>query len=580
MALSRRTGQRFQGSVWPGFVDAMTGLLMVLTFVLTIFMVVQFVLRETISGQEDELTALSDEVAALASALGLEERENSRLQARLGALNTTLSQAEDDLTQAQSLIASLTSERDRQAIALDQAQTRITDFEAQVAALMADQERALGSIEALESQREQLLSQQEALNLALAQSRDEIDAQAEAARLAAARREALEALVADLEKSGEDRAAQIADLEQRLSDEEAAKLAEAAAADNLRKRLQNADTELTAMTLALEAQRKEAEETLTLLAAAQAAKAELERQFGELNQEELEAQLQAALEARTEAETDAETQRSLASEREALLALARETIAAEKAISAKAQRQTALLNQQIAALRGQLGSLQGLLDDYKERNEAADIRIQTLGQDLNAALARAASEERKRRLLEEAERKRLEAEAEELAGQNEQLAAQAEDLQRYRSEFFGRLREVLGDQEGVRIEGDRFVFSSEVLFDTGSADLSPEGQLEVAKVANILSRIATEIPPEINWVIRVDGHTDNIPLAGSGRYRDNWELSQGRALSVVRYMVDGLNFPPNRLTANGFGEFQPINTADTPEARAQNRRIELKLTEK
>ncbi len=580
MALSRRTGQRFQGSVWPGFVDAMTGLLMVLTFVLTIFMVVQFVLRETISGQEDELTALSDEVAALASALGLEERENSRLQARLGALNTTLSQAEDDLTQAQSLIASLTSERDRQEIALDQAQTRITDFEAQVAALMADQERALGNIEALESQREQLLSQQEALNLALAQSRDEIDAQAEAARLAAARREALEALVADLEKSGKDRAAQIADLEQRLSDEEAAKLAEAAAADNLRKRLQNADTELTAMTLALEAQRKEAEETLTLLAAAQAAKAELERQFGELNQEELEAQLQAALEARTEAETDAETQRSLASEREALLALARETIAAEKAISAKAQRQTALLNQQIAALRGQLGSLQGLLDDYKERNEAADIRIQTLGQDLNAALARAASEERKRRLLEEAERKRLEAEAEELAGQNEQLAAQAEDLQRYRSEFFGRLRDVLGDQEGVRIEGDRFVFSSEVLFDTGSADLSPEGQLEVAKVANILSRIATEIPPEINWVIRVDGHTDNIPLAGSGRYRDNWELSQGRALSVVRYMVDGLNFPPNRLTANGFGEFQPINTADTPEARAQNRRIELKLTEK
>ncbi len=580
MALSRRTGQRFQGSVWPGFVDAMTGLLMVLTFVLTIFMVVQFVLRETISGQEDELTALSDEVAALASALGLEERENSRLQARLGALNTTLSQAEDDLTQAQSLIASLTSERDRQAIALDQAQTRITDFEAQVAALMADQERALGNIEALESQREQLLSQQEALNLALAQSRDEIDAQAEAARLAAARREALEALVADLEKSGEDRAAQIADLEQRLSDEEAAKLAEAAAADNLRKRLQNADTELTAMTLALEAQRKEAEETLTLLAAAQAAKAELERQFGELNQEELEAQLQAALEARTEAETDAETQRSLANEREALLALARETIAAEKAISAKAQRQTALLNQQIAALRGQLGSLQGLLDDYKERNEAADIRIQTLGQDLNAALARAASEERKRRLLEEAERKRLEAEAEELAGQNEQLAAQAEDLQRYRSEFFGRLREVLGDQEGVRIEGDRFVFSSEVLFDTGSADLSPEGQLEVAKVANILSRISTEIPPEINWVIRVDGHTDNIPLAGFGSYRDNWELSQGRALSVVRYMVDGLNFPPNRLTANGFGEFQPINTADTPEARAQNRRIELKLTEK
>lgn len=580
MALSRRTGQRFQGSVWPGFVDAMTGLLMVLTFVLTIFMVVQFVLRETISGQEDELTALSDEVAALAGALGLEERENNRLEARLGALNTTLSQTENDLAQAQSVIASLTTERDRQAAALDQAQTRITDFEAQVAALLADQERALGDIAALETQRAQLLDEQDALNLALAQSRQEIDAQAEAARLAAARREALEALVADLEQSGEDRAAQIAELEQQLNDEEAARLAEAAAAENLRNRLQNADAELTAMTLALEAQRQEAEDTLTLLAAADAARAELERRFGELNNDDLQAQLQAALEARTQAQAEADEQRTLAEERDALLDVARKAISAEQTISAKAQREAALLNQQIAALRGQLGSLQALLDDYEERNAAAEVQIQSLGQDLNAALARAASEERRRRLLEEAERIRLEAEAQALAGQNQELTAQAEDLQRYRSEFFGRLRDVLGDQEGVRIEGDRFVFSSEVLFDTGSADLSPEGRREVAKVARILRSVAAEIPSGLNWVIRVDGHTDNVPLAGSGRYRDNWELSQGRALSVVRYMVDALGISPNRLAANGFGEFQPVNPANTPEARAQNRRIELKLTER
>lgn len=580
MALSRRTGQRFQGSVWPGFVDAMTGLLMVLTFVLTIFMVVQFVLRETISGQEDELSALSDEVAALAGALGLEERENSRLQARLGALNTTLTQAEDDLTQAQALIASLTTERDQQAEALNAAQTRITDFEAQVAALLAEQDRALGDIAALQDQRAELLTQQEALNLALAQSRAEMDAQVEAARLAAARRDALEALVADLEQNDAAQSAQIADLEQQLSDEEAAKLAEAAAAENLRNRLQNADAELTAMTLALEAQRKEAEDTLTLLAAAQAAKAELERQFGALNNEELQAQLQAALDARTQALSEAETQKSLADERQALLAVARDAIAAEKAISAKAQRQTALLNQQISALRGQLGSLQALLDDYKDRNAAAEVQIQTLGQDLNAALARAASEERRRRLLEEAERIRLEAEAEALAGRNQELTAQAEDLARYRSEFFGRLRDVLGNQEGVRIEGDRFVFSSEVLFDTGSAVLSPEGRQEIAKVAEILRGVAAEIPSGLNWVIRVDGHTDDVPLAGTGRYRDNWELSQGRALSVVRYMVDALGIPPNRLAANGFGEFQPVNPANTPQARAQNRRIELKLTER
>ncbi len=559
MALSRRTGQRFSGSVWPGFVDAMTGLLMVLTFVLTIFMVVQFVLRETISGQEDELTALSDEIAALAGALGLEERENSRLQARLGTLNTTLNRVEDDLAQAQG---------------------RITDFEAQVAALLADQERAQGDITALETQRDELLTEQEALNLALAQSRQEIDAQAEAARLAAARREALEALIADLETNKDAQALQITELEQQLTEEEAARLAEAAAAETLRNRLQDADAELTAMTLALEAQRKEAEETLTLLAAARAAQAELEQKFGEINAEELRAQLQAALEAQTQAQAQVDEQKSLADERAALLALAQDTLASEKEISAEAQRQTALLNQQMSALRSQLGSLQALLDDYEDRNAAAEIQIQTLGQDLNAALARAASEERRRRLLEEAERIRLEAEAEELAGQNQELTAQAEDLQRYRSEFFGRLRDVLGDQEGVRIEGDRFVFSSEVLFATGSAELSVEGRQEVAKVANILRSVAAEIPDGLNWVIRVDGHTDNVPLVSTGRYRDNWELSQGRALSVVRYMVDALGIPPDRLAANGFGEFQPVNPADTPEARAQNRRIELKLTER
>nr|AOT82979.1 hypothetical protein [uncultured bacterium] len=310
-----------------------------------------------------------------------------------------------------------------------------------------------------------------------------------------------------------------------------------------------------------------------MLAAAQAARAELEKQFGDLNADELKAQLQAALDAQTQAQTQAD-------ERAALLAIARETIASEKEISTEAQRQTALLNQQMSALRGQLGSLQALLDDYEERNAAAEIQIQTLGQDLNAALARAASEERRRRLLEEAERIRLEAEAAKLAGQNQELTAQAEDLQRYRSEFFGRLRDVLGDQEGVRIEGDRFVFSSEVLFATGSAILSAEGRQEVAKVAEILRTVAAEIPEGLNWVIRVDGHTDNVPLAGTGRYRDNWELSQGRALSVVRYMVDALGIPPSRLAANGFGEFQPVNPADSPEARAQNRRIELKLTER
>ena len=547
MALSRRTGQRFQASIWPGFVDAMTGLLLVLMFVLTIFMVVQFVLRETISGQETELDALGAEVAALAQALGLEQRRSADLTTRLGELDATLGDARDQIAQQEALILSLRGERDAGLAALEAAQTRITSFEAQVAALLSERDAALGTVAELEAEQGRLLSEQEALNLALAQARSEIDAGVEAARLAAARREALEALIADLRAEQAETAAQaqalsgqVDALQAQLSEEEAARLAEAAAAEALRARLQDADTELTAMTLALEEQRRRAEETLTLLAAAEAAR------------DDLQAQLGARM---TEAEREA-----------ALLAQAQRLLAEEQDKSTEAQRAQALLNQQVAALRNQLGQLQALLDDSQEREAAASIQVQSLGSDLNAALARAAAEERRRRQLEEAERLRLEAEA--------------QDLQKYRSEFFGRLRDLLGNQPGVQVVGDRFVFASEVLFPPGSATLSDAGQGEVAKVAQILSAVADDIPPGIDWVIRVDGHTDNVPLSGQGEFADNWELSQARALSVVRYMSGSLGIPPDRLSANGFGEYNPVNTADTEEARAQNRRIELKFTEK
>ena len=540
MALSRRTGQRFQASIWPGFVDAMTGLLLVLMFVLTIFMVVQFVLRETISGQESELDALGSEVAALAQALGLEQRRSADLTTRLGELDATLGTAQDQIAQQEALILSLRGERDAGLAALDAAQTRITAFEAQVAALLSERDTALGTVATLEAEQGRLLSEQEALNLALAQARNEIDASTEAARLAAARREALEALIADLRSEADTLSGQVSELQTQLSEEEAARLADAAAAEALRARLQNADTELTAMTLALEEQRARAEETLTLLAAAEAAREDLQAQLGTTM---------------TEAERDA-----------ALLAQAQRRLAEAQETSTAAQKAQALLNQQVAALRNQLGQLQAILDDSKAREAAASIQVQSLGSDLNAALARAAAEERRRRQLEEAERQRLEAEA--------------QDLQKYRSEFFGRLRDLLGTQPGVQVVGDRFVFASEVLFPPGSATLSDAGQGEVAKVAAILQIVADDIPDGIDWVIQVNGHTDNVPLSGQGEFADNWELSQARALSVVRFMSGSLGIPPNRLSANGFGEYNPVNTADTEEARAQNRRIELKFTEK
>ena len=737
MALSRRTGQRFQGSIWPGFVDAMTGLLLVLMFVLTIFMVIQFVLRETISGQETELNTLSAEIAAIAEALGLEQARVKSLETELGTLSSNLSDAETQVVAQSALIAQLTSERDQTANALADANSKITAFEAQVAGLLASQQENLANIQSLENRRDELMSEAEALNLALAQARDEIDVAVEEARRKASEREALKALIASLRKDKADASTTIDEQTQRLeelttqlSEAEAAKLVSAAAAEELRKRLENSNAELTVMTLALEEQRKKAEDTLTLLAAANAAKDSVEKkleealitisamdreqserlesveearkeadqevqrlqialaaslarqdemarqleavnnmlnesntreraQFTELSdlqsdlaralldlenqrdatdaanlqwdraeeriaelenaleqlagqnegalksleqqlaealaakvkaegeRQNLTEDLQAALAARLAADALADERLSALEQREILLAEARKSLGVSEELSEKranelieAAKQQELLNQQVATLRAELGKLQELLALSEQKDADSQIQLQNLGNRLNAALARAASEERKRRKLEEAERIRLEAEAKKLEEERNQLADQAQDLANYKSEFFGRLREILAGQEGVKIVGDRFVFSSEVLFEPGAASLSEAGQLEIDKVANILLGVKDSIPDTIEWVIRVDGHTDNIPLSGAGEFRDNWELSQARALSVVRYMVEALQFPANRMAANGFGEFQPVNTDDTPEARAQNRRIEIKLTER
>ncbi len=512
MPLSRRGANRFSASIWPGFVDAMTALILVLFFVLSIFMIVQFVLRDTISGQGRELDELSLQLANLADALGLERSRADR-------------QAE--------LVTTLTSERDAAA-------AEILDFEAQVAALLArnaDLDSLLAEVREESAER---LSANEALERSLAQARVEIDAGAEAARLAAARREALEALVESLESDRDTLAADLSESQTALSDAEADRLLEAAAAQTLRERLANADAELTAMTMSLEAERQKAEETLLLLAAANAAK------------ETLEASQEVSL--------------SEAEQRAAQLAQARALLADERQVSAESQKQVALLNQQTAELRRQLDAIQGLLDEAQSQDLQSQVQIELLGQNLNAALAKVAVEERARAELEARERERLEAEA--------------KDLANYRSEFFGRMRDILGDREGVQVVGDRFVFSSEVLFPPGSATLGPAGQQQVGRVADVILDIADEIPPEVDWILRVDGHTDRVPVGNSSEFADNWELSQARALSVVKYMIESRGIPADRLAAAGFGEFQPIDTGDSEAALARNRRIELKFTER
>ncbi len=216
----------------------------------------------------------------------------------------------------------------------------------------------------------------------------------------------------------------------------------------------------------------------------------------------------------------------------------------EKQMSQRALSQVELLNQQIAALRKQIGALESALEVSEVRDRESNTKIADLGRRLNVALAQ-----------------------------------RVQELNRYRSDFFGRLREILSDRENIRIVGDRFVFQSEVLFPSGSDVINPAGQTEMKKLADAIIELQREIPPEINWVLRVDGHTDNVQLSGSGRFRDNWELSSGRATSVVKYLIAN-GVPANRLVAAGFGEFQPLDAADTQEARDRNRRIELKLTER
>jgi chemotaxis protein MotB len=230
----------------------------------------------------------------------------------------------------------------------------------------------------------------------------------------------------------------------------------------------------------------------------------------------------------------------------ALAATAEQTDSAlieERRVSESARAQIALLNQQTAALREQIRQLTATLETAEEKAREQEVQIVNLGQRLNAA-----------------------------------LASKVQELKRYRSEFFGRLREALGDHPDIRIVGDRFVFQSEVLFGSGSAELEEEGRLQLLRVADVLKDVSDRIPEDIDWVLRVDGHTDTRPI-DTILYPSNWELSTARAISVVRLLIER-GIPPDRLVAAGFGEFHPLDDRDSEAAFRRNRRIELKLTQR
>jgi chemotaxis protein MotB len=309
----------------------------------------------------------------------------------------------------------------------------------------------------------------------------------------------------------------------------------------------------------IEMQLRELESIRRDIAALRQVRDELEAQVGQLtlNQKQTEQQLaQSQQQLGAARDRSKELEAKIASEQERTLLAQKEIeqrdirlselqgdLGKEQQIGREAQDQVTLLNAQIAALREQLARLSKALEVSEEKSKEQQVQISDLGRRLNLA-----------------------------------LASKVEELARYRSEFFGRLREILGERQDIRVVGDRFVFQSEVLFDPASADLGDPAKKQLMPLVTALKELVQKIPKDLNWVLRVDGHTDKRPIA-TPQFPSNWELSTGRAISVVKFLVEQ-GIPADRLAAAGFGEYQPLDARDDEVAWRRNRRIELKLTER
>jgi chemotaxis protein MotB len=296
--------------------------------------------------------------------------------------------------------------------------------------------------------------------------------------------------------------------------------------------------EISGQDTALVKLRSQIAELTQLLALERSQKAELELSLGAFTDD-----LAAAKAENAKLLGMIETQTAAGTEAGASVGSLQSQLDSEKEVSAAALAQVELLNQQIAALRRQLAALNEALEASEAKDADAQAQITDLGKRLNTALAQ-----------------------------------KVQELARYRSEFFGRLRKILSQREEIQVVGDRFVFQSEVLFPKGSAVMDFTGNLEMDKLAIALNELEQEIPPDISWVLRVDGHTDADPIQTT-QFKSNWELSAARAIEVVKYLVSK-GVSPEHLVAAGFGEFQPIDPGTDEEAKTRNRRIELKLTER
>ena len=467
MARLRRRGSGDELNPWPGYVDALSTLLMVIIFVLLVFVLAQAFLSVSLTGRDQALDRLNRQVAELTDLLSLERGRSGELQVSLARINRDLQAAGGARDELSRQLALLRDERGRLSTDRD--------------ALQAERNRLSDRLADAELQAQSAAARAEALQGRLADA---------AGRTDAAGQEAVTAVgeLAETRRQLAQARAQLAELDRTVKADK----------DTIEARL----AELARL----------GEEARRLAAL----RDELERQARE-----------AAARATTE------EQRRAASDAQ---------LSEEKRFGDSARAHIALLTRQVEDLRAQLGRLAASLDAAERSGRDKDTRIADLGARLNLA-----------------------------------LADKVEELQRYRSEFFGRLRQVLQNRPGIQVVGDRFVFQSEVLFPAGSADLTREGQEQMRALAKTLKGIAAEIPRDLDWILRVDGHADRQPVRGA--FASNWELSSQRAINVVKLLVEE-GVPANRLAATGFGEHRPLDGADGPASYARNRRIEVRLTDR
>lgn len=566
----RRRGGSEGLNPWPGYVDALSTLLMVIIFVLLVFVLAQAFLSVSLSNSDRALERLNRQVIELSELLANERGQNQTLRTQLNQGTERLREAvaardalAATLQASRSEALRLNAERDTAQAEASRLAGRLSDVEAmslgaerRLSGMENQLAEALARAEAATDDAASQLRRLADTNRARAAEGTARSAAEQAARAAAASLAELRATQLRAEAQSEAQANQLRELQaenqimaRRLAEAQAAGQTERQARDRAEREARGAAETARQELAALRRQLSEAATAQELagrqLAAMraeiaalnqnlQADRATITARVAELARLTEDSQRLAALREQLERDIMAERRQRSAAETQA---------GEQTRLSEAASAQVALLTRQIEDLRRQLTRLANALDATDNRDRESEAQIAQLRLQLNAA-----------------------------------LAARVEELTRYRSDFFGRLREVLGNRPEVRIVGDRFVFQSEVLFPPASAELSPTGERQLRQLARVLVDIAIRIPPEIAWVMRVDGHADRTPIR-STRFATNWELSAARAIAVANLLIqEGL--PANRVAAAAFGENQPLDTAETPEAYARNRRIELRLTDR